>query len=71
MAYNIGFTIEDVTIMGNLTIPKGTQVRSITSGSGKNEWAVMSISLLIELTGNTHDPKYRWYCVPTDIVRPN
>lgn len=41
-----------------VTIPKGTPVHFV-SGIGGG-WVVSSSKLLVELTGNTHDPKYRY-----------
>jgi hypothetical protein len=40
-----------------VTIPKGTTVHFIKGQGGG--WVVSSTRLLIELTGNTHDPLYR------------
>ncbi len=62
-----------ITLWGSeVVIPKGTKVRLIKSASGTEGdlYAVESISLLMELTGNTHDPKYRYAFVPTDAVDP-
>ena len=53
-----------------ITLPAGTIVDLIKGASGTQGdlYAVRSIALLIELTGNTHDPKYRYAFVPTDAV---
>lgn len=54
----------------SFTLPKGTRVRLVKNASGTEGdlWAVESIALLIELTGNSHDPKYRFAFVPADSV---
>lgn len=70
-------TIRDVTVdyLANIgtpyriTIPAGTEVIPVEGGMG-TEWAVKSEKLLIDLTGNTHDPKYRYCFVPSDVVAP-
>lgn len=51
-------------------LPKGTLVRLIKNASGTEGdlWAVSSKKLLMALTGNTHDPKYRYCWVPADAV---
>lgn len=46
-----------------VTIPAGTEVMRVNDG-----WAVRSVKRLEELTGNTHDPKYRYCWVPEDAV---
>ena len=50
----------------DVVIPKGTQVMHIKGTGGG--YAVRNIELLAELTGNTHDPKYRYAWVPDDAV---
>lgn len=63
-----------ITWMGHAFIlPKGTQVQLIKGASGTKGdlWAVQHEKLLMELTGNTHDPRYRWCFVPEDLVEPN
>lgn len=54
----------------DITLPKGTRVELIRGASGTegDKWAVASIRLLMDLTGNTHDPKYRYAWVPADAV---
>jgi hypothetical protein len=44
----------------NVVIPKGTDVIYIKEGN--RGWAVSSAHLLVELTGNWHDPycRYAW-----------
>ena len=56
----------------NVIIPKGTRVRLVKDASGTKGdlWAVESVSFLIKLTGNSHDPKYRYAFVPDDAVSP-
>jgi len=62
-----------------ITIPAGTRVRTIESGAVRldhphpgYEWAVADVKLLKQLTGNDHDPVYRYLCVPsgTPVSRP-
>ncbi|MDQ0475255.1 hypothetical protein [Labrys wisconsinensis] len=53
-------------------LPKGTLVHLVKGASGIGTegdlWAVSNTKLLMDLTGNTHDPKYRYAFVPTDAV---
>lgn len=53
-----------------ITLPAGTTVTLVKEASGTEGdlYAVQSVKLLIELTGNAHDPKYRYAFVPTDAV---
>ena len=53
-----------------ITLPTGTAVTLVKGASGTEGdlYAVESVKLLIELTGNTHDPKYRYAFVPADAV---
>jgi len=53
-----------------VTVPKGTKVRLVKGASGTKGdlYAVDSVKLLIGLTGNAHDPHYRYAFVPTDAV---
>lgn len=48
------------------TLPAGTQMQLIQGIGGG--WAVRSVKLLIDLTGNTHDPVYRYCFVPKELV---
>lgn len=52
------------------TIPQGTVVTLIKGASGTEGdlWAVRDAKLIMDLTGNTHDPKYRYTWVPADAV---
>jgi hypothetical protein len=50
----------------DVVLPKGTNVEYPSKINSM--WAVASVDLLIKLTGNTHDPKYRYAWVPTDEV---
>ena len=50
-----------------ITLPKGTVLVRVKGGSGPS-YAVASEALLIRLTGNTHDPHYRYLFVPDDAV---
>lgn len=52
-----------------VTIPKGTRVHLVPSVGGG--WAVSSVALLIRLTGNTWDPRYRHAWVDADAVTPD
>jgi|JI10StandDraft_1071094.scaffolds.fasta_scaffold199727_5 hypothetical protein len=54
----------------SITLPAGTSVKLVKGASGTQGdlYAVESVKLLIELTGNTHDPKYRYAFVPADAV---
>lgn len=52
------------TLWGSeFTLPAGTDVHLIKGASGVrgDMYAVTSVKLLTQLTGNDHDPKYR-YC---------
>jgi hypothetical protein len=53
-----------------IDLPAGTLVRLIKGADGilGDLYAVESQKLLIELTGNSHDPKYRYLFVPSDAV---
>lgn len=53
-----------------ITIPAGTEVMLVPKGAGLefDIWAVRSEELLIRLSGNTHDPRYRYCRVPADAV---
>lgn len=63
----------EVTAWGNrITLPAGTRVRTVPQGLAPGYfWAVSDVRLLIQLTGNSHDPVYRWCGVPADAVTPN
>lgn len=52
------------------TIPKGTRVHLVKGADGMRGdlWAVSSVSLLVNLTGNNWDPHYRYAWVPADAV---
>ena len=61
----------DVTIVyagAEITIPKGTRLLIVPGGGGEVHFAVESQALLTRLTGNTHDPKYRYAFMPADAV---
>lgn len=51
-----------------ITLPEGTPVVELTDGRGHVCYAVKSIKLLIELTGNAHDAKHRYCFLPNDAV---
>jgi len=53
-----------------ITLPAGTRVHLIKGASGTQGdlWAVSDIRQLMDLTGNRHDPKYRYAWVPADAV---
>lgn len=61
-----------VTAWGTpITLPAGTRVRTAEQGLAPGYfWAVADVRLLIQLTGNSHDPVYRWCAVPIDAVTP-
>lgn len=52
----------------SITVPAGTRLSSIKNGLG-TDYAVDDAPLLARLTGNTHDPKYRYLFVPHDTVQ--
>jgi len=64
-----GYTTAEVTInylahLGpaaavTITLPVGTRCKRVDG-----EWAVDDEALLVRLTGNTHDPKYRYAWLP-------
>lgn len=49
----------------NITIPEGTEVINVTRG----EWAIRDVGLIERLTGNLHDPQYRYVWVSEANVR--
>jgi hypothetical protein len=49
-----------------VTIPAGTPVHFIKGAGGG--WVVSSAKLLMDLTGNTHDPKYRYAWINSNDV---
>lgn len=50
-----------------ITIPAGTEAMLVPSPGGG--WVVASERLLVELTGNTHDPKYRYCWLPDEAFQ--
>lgn len=61
----------ELTIWGStITLPRGTRLELVnhTSAGKGGVWAVESEKLLSELTGNTHDPKYRYCFVPNELA---
>lgn len=46
------------------TVPVGTEVIQIDGA----DWAVKSVKLVAELSGNEHDAEYRFAFVPADVV---
>lgn len=54
------------------TVPQGTRVKLIVGADGVkgDVWAIADVAVLIALTGNDHDPKYRYAWVPADAVTP-
>jgi hypothetical protein len=61
----------ELTIWGStITLPRGTRLSLIKNASGTEGdlWAVSSTRLLQELTGNMHDPVYRYCFVPQELV---
>lgn len=65
----------DVTCWANIlganapriTIPKGTRVMIVDDPQGM-AYAVEDTALLARLTGNAHDPIYRYVYVPANAV---
>lgn len=53
-----------------VTIPKGTRVRLIKNADGVRGdlFAVDDVLLLMKLTGNKHDPKYRYAFIEPEEV---
>jgi hypothetical protein len=53
-----------------VVIPKGTEVILVKGASGieGDLWAIKSERLLMDLTGNTHDPKYRYVFVKREDI---
>lgn len=49
-----------------VTVPVGTPALLIQDGSGAEFWAVADVAWLVEVTGNTHDPYYRYCFIPPD-----
>lgn len=51
-------------------IPAGTRVALIPGLDGLtgDGWVVSDIALLVKLTGNSHDPHYRYCVIPSDAV---
>lgn len=61
----------EMTLWGcTFVLPKGTQVQLIKGASGTQGdlWAVRHVKLLKELTGNHHDPVYRYCFVNSELV---
>jgi hypothetical protein len=61
----------ELTIWGStIMLPRGTRLELVNhTSSGKGGmWAVESVKLLQELTGNAHDPIHRYCFVPTELV---
>lgn len=54
----------------DIILPEGTRVLQLKGASGTEGdlFAVADIAELIRLTGNSHDPKYRYAFVPSDAV---
>ena len=52
---------------GSCRVPAGTEVIPVTGGQGVS-YAVKSSALIVTLTGNTHDPHYRYAWVNTADV---
>jgi hypothetical protein len=51
-----------------ITIPAGTRAIAVMNPSGF-KWAVDDVPLLIELTGNSHDPQYRYAYLPDEAMQ--
>jgi hypothetical protein len=59
--------LENIGFPYDVTVPEGTELTAVEGGTGIS-YAVKDVALLIRLTGNTHDPHYRYCCVPDDVV---
>lgn len=49
-----------------IVIPVGTEVLHVAGNGGG--YAVNDTELLVKLTGNDHDPKYRYAWLPADVI---
>lgn len=74
LAYSVTSRDLPLTLWGtDVVLPAGTEVMLLENTSGTapfDLWAVKSEKLLMQLTGNAHDPKYRYAWVPADAVAP-
>jgi hypothetical protein len=61
------FEAQSPMLRTTITIPAGTKLRLVDDPMGV-AWAVDDVQLLIELTGNSHDPIYRYVYVPNSLV---
>lgn len=61
------FADQAAALRATITIPAGTRLVLVDQPQGA-AYAVDDVPLLIRLTGNTHDPKYRYVFVPNSIV---
>lgn len=54
------------------TLPTGTAVTLIEDGGGTRGhlWAVSNPQVIMDLTGNTHDPIYRYFWIEPKDVEP-
>lgn len=72
MADNMRLTCDHtVTEWGStFTLPAGTEIMAVCRGVDMHTplYAVKSSALLIELSGNNHDPKYRYCFVPPELI---
>lgn len=73
-----GATVRDTTIgyltragtrctRYTITIPAGTRAVLVRNGMG-DQWAVDDVPLLVRLTGNDHDPQYRYAWLPDSAM---
>jgi hypothetical protein len=51
----------------DVTLPEGTELVLVHNGT-RSEYAVADVALLKRLTGNDHDPVYRYCFVPDEVV---
>lgn len=61
---------QNIGLSTAITVPKGTKcklVKSLNGGAGDG-WVIDDVPLLIKLTGNSHDPVYRYVEVPAELV---
>lgn len=58
---------ENIGLKQEIMIPAGTRCVLVDGPQGC-AWAVDDVPLLVKLTGNSHDPKYRYVFLPLDAV---
>jgi hypothetical protein len=61
------FEAQPSAMRSTIVIPKGTRCTFVDDPMG-GAWAVADVALLRRLTGNDHDPKYRYVFLPNEAV---